>query len=65
MEDLLKLAKEKYPKNTLFLSATNNLKSPLKVHSLRMGEVIKDSIYNSEGGVIYDSKSKTWAVKQF
>lgn len=61
MENLLKAAKEKYPRNTLFYSASGALKSPMKVHSLKESEVTKGSIYDSEGGVIYDSLNKTWA----
>ena len=59
--NLLKTAKEKYPKGVLFLSATGALKSPMKIHSLRMSENYKDTIYDTEGGIVYDGTTKTWA----
>lgn len=61
MENLLRIAQQKYPKNTLFYSATGALKSPMKIHSLRMSENYKDTIYDTEGGVVYDGTTKTWA----
>ena len=59
--ELLKLAKEKFPKGSLFISATNNLKSPLKVHSLRMSENYKNTVVDIEGGVIFTDNR--WAKK--
>lgn len=59
--ELLKIAKEKYPKGSLFLSATNNLKSPLKVHSLRVAENYNNTVVDIEGGVIFTEG--VWAQK--
>lgn len=55
MKDILKKCREEYPKNTLFYSATGNLKSKMIVSSLQISEVYKNTITNSEGGVIYDN----------
>jgi len=57
--NLLKIAKEKYPKGSLFYSATNNIKSPMKVHALKLSENYKNTVVDVEGGVIYDGKN--WA----
>ncbi len=58
---LLNKAKALYPKDTLFLSSTGNLKSPMRVSTLKESETYKGSIYNSEGGCIYDGLN--WAKK--
>jgi len=55
MKDILKIARQEYPKGTLFYSATGNLKSPLRVSSLQISEVYKGTIINTEGGIIYDN----------
>jgi hypothetical protein len=60
---LLQQAKKLYPKGTLFMSASNNLKSPLRITGLRVSEIYKDTIVNSEFGIVYDGESKTWAIK--
>jgi len=57
---LLEQAREKFPKDTLFLSATGLLKSPMKVTILKLSEISKGVIVNDNGGVIYDGR---WAVK--
>lgn len=57
---LLKEAKRLYPKGSLFLSATNNLKSPIKVSELRLSENYKNVVVNSTYGVIFDNG---WAEK--
>jgi len=61
MKELLKKCREEYPKNTLFYSATGNLKSPMRVSSLDISDVYKNTITNSEGGVVYDDG--VWAKK--
>lgn len=62
MEAQLKQARKEYPRNSLFYSATENIKSPITVTSLRIAENFK-GIVNSEGGVIYDYELNKWAVK--
>ncbi len=61
MKDILKEAKRKFPKGSYFLSATGNLKSPLKVIELRVSEIYPDCIVNSEGGVVYEGGN--WAER--
>lgn len=61
MKDIIKQAREEYPKNTLFYSATGNLKAPIKVTSLLISEVYKNTIVNQDGGVIFDNG--IWAKK--
>lgn len=63
MNNLLKQAKEKFPKGSLFYSASGLINSPIRVTSLRESENYKGVIVNSEGGVIYDGESKVWAKK--
>lgn len=58
----LKLAKQNYPKNSYFLSATNKINTPLKVTSLRVSEITGD-IVNEEGGVVWDKELNIWATK--
>lgn len=58
---LLKEAKLKFPKGSLFYSATGNLKTPIRVTSLRVSENYKNTIVNAEFGVIYTNNK--WAVK--
>jgi len=58
---LLKQARERFPKDTLFLSATGNLKKPLRVTALRMSEVFKNTVVNTEMGVIFTEG--VWATK--
>lgn len=58
---LLEQAREKFPKDSLFLSATGNLKKPLRVSTLKMSEVFKNTVVNTEMGVVYDNGK--WAVK--
>lgn len=60
---LLEQAREKFPKDTLFLSATGNLKKPLRVTALRMSEVFKNTVVNTEMGVVYDGSTGVWATK--
>ena len=60
---LLEQAKQLYPKNTLFLSASGNLHSPIRVTSIKLSEVYKDTIVNVDGGVIYDGENLIWARK--
>lgn len=60
---ILQQAKKLYPKDTLFFSASNNLKSPLRVTSLKLSEVYKNTVVNLEFGIIYDGETKTWAKK--
>lgn len=62
-ESILTRAKKEYPNGTLFYSATNNLKTPIRVSSLRMSSVFKNTVVNGDFGVIYDNDSKTWAEK--
>jgi hypothetical protein len=40
MENNLKIARREYKPNTLFISATNNLKSPLRVAILKEAEYL-------------------------
>lgn len=54
IKQTLKKCREEYPKNTLFYSATGNLKTPIRVSSLDISDVYKNTVVNSEGGVIYD-----------
>lgn len=51
---LLKQAKENYPKNSLFYSASGNLKSPLRVTHLRYSESkdLNDEIEDIENELI-------------
>lgn len=58
---ILTQAKKLFPKGTVYYSATNNLKTPMKVHSLRMAENYKNTVVDSEGGCIYTNG--TWARK--
>lgn len=60
---LLKEAKREYPVGTLFLSASGNLKSPIRVTGLRESLNYKNVIVNVSGGILYDSVLKTWAKK--
>jgi hypothetical protein len=53
MEQLLKDAEERYPYGTYFLSASGKLKSPLKVTKLKIAENYKNTIVETEGGIIY------------
>lgn len=62
MENILKTARQNYPKNSYFYTTTKKIKSPLKVTSLRVSEITGD-IVESEGGVIYDKEADTWAEK--
>jgi hypothetical protein len=61
MKDLLQQAKTLYPKGTLFMSASNNLKSPLRITGLRVSENYKNTIINIDGGIVYDNGF--WAIK--
>jgi hypothetical protein len=61
MEELLKQARKEYPKGSLFISATNSLKTPFKVHSLKVSENYRNTIVDTEAGVIYTNG--IWAVK--
>jgi len=56
----LKLAKQNYPKNSYFITATNKINSPLKVTTLRESDITGD-IVNDEGGVVWERESNTWA----
>lgn len=58
---LLEQARQKFPKNSLFYSATNNLKTPIRIGTLKMSEVFKNTVVNSEMGVVYTEG--VWAVK--
>ena len=58
---LLKEAKLKFPKGSLFYSATGLIKTPIRVTSLRVSENYKNTIVNAEYGVIYTNNK--WAVK--
>jgi len=60
---LLEQAREKFPKNTLFLSATGMIKSPMRIEGLRMSEQYKSTVVNTSGGIVYDGSSSSWAVK--
>lgn len=67
MNTLLKQAKERYPKGTMFLSATGNLKKPMLVNQLIVSENYTDTISNENGGIICmpdeDSGDIIWAEK--
>lgn len=58
----LKLARQKFPKGSYFLSASGRVKSPLKVTALRLSEITGD-IVEIEGGVVFDKELNTWAEK--
>lgn len=53
MKEILEQARQKYPKGSHFKTVTNNIKSPLKVHSLKISENYKNTIVDTEAGVIY------------
>lgn len=61
MREILEQARKEYPKGIHFISATNNLKTPLKIHSLRISENYKNTIVDTEAGVIYSNGK--WAIK--
>ena len=67
MLEILKIAKKEYPKGTLFISATKQLKSPIKVGSLKISENYTRTITNDNGGIVAiaskDLKTITWAEK--
>lgn len=63
MKDLLQQAKKLYPKDTLFFSASGLIKSPLRVTGLKLSEVYKNTIINSDGGILYDNDTQTWAKR--
>lgn len=63
MQSILTRAKKEYPTGTIFISASGLLKSPMRVSSVRLSDNYKNTVVNSEGGVIYDNDSKTWAQK--
>lgn len=58
---LLEQAKQLYPKDTLFFSSTGLISSPIRVVSLKLSEVYKDTIVNVDGGVIFSEG--IWARK--
>lgn len=60
---LLTQARKLYPKGSFFLSASGVLKSPMKVHALKMAENYKNTVVDELGGVIYDGIDKVWAKK--
>jgi len=63
MLEILKIAKKEYPKGTLFFSASGLIKNPLRVTGVRLSEIYKNTVVNSEGGIIYDNENKIWAKK--
>lgn len=60
---LLDQAREKFPKDSLFLSATGMIKSPMRVEGLRMSEQYKSTVVNTSGGILFDGSTGKWAVK--
>lgn len=67
MLEILKIAKKEYPRNSLFISASKLLKSPIRVGSLKISENYERTITNDAGGIIAiaskDLKTITWAEK--
>lgn len=61
MNTLLKKAKELYTKNSLFYSASGLLNTPIRVSQLKLSEVYKDTIVNTEMGIIFSDG--VWARK--
>jgi hypothetical protein len=56
----LKVAKQNYVKGSYFISATGNLRKPIKVTNLKISEITGD-IIEENGGVIYDKELDVWA----
>ncbi len=52
METLLSIAKKKFKKGDLFLSATGKIKAPLVIGTLLVAENYPETIINENGGVI-------------
>ena len=63
MENLLKQARKEYPSGTIFISASGLLKSPMRVSSVRLSDNYKNTVVNSEGGILFDGSTGKWAVK--
>lgn len=65
MKDLLKTAEKNYKEGEYFLSATKNVKAPIKVTFLKISENYPNCIVNSEGGVICEKigEEVVWAEK--
>ncbi len=52
-DTLLQQAQERYKRGDQFLSATGNLKKPLTVTTPKMSEIYKNTIVDSDAGVLY------------
>ena len=52
METLLSIAKKKFKKGDLFLTATGSIKTPLIVSNLLVAENYPETIVNENGGII-------------
>jgi len=57
----LQEVRKRYPKHSLFLSATKNISKPLKITYLRYAIERPGDIVEDTGGVIYCFETNTWA----